>query len=106
MTALHTLAMCAVLFASAVLLAGAGTVLLRTLRVAEASAFEHLLFSLSTGIVLLALAVTLGELVPDVRTGVIFAVAIVALVGMAGLGAMFSAGSQVVKAIAALQGIE
>src|SRR5438477_7386552 len=106
MTALHTLAMCAVLFASALMLGGAGAVLLRALRVTEASAFDHLLFSLGAGVVLLALAVTLGELAPDVRIGVIFAAAIVAVVGIAGIGAMFSAVSQVVKAIAALQGIE
>src|SRR5262249_41305404 len=62
--------------------AGAGNQMLRWLRVTLSSTLESLLFSITLGAVFLELAVSLGELLPNVRVGVIGAVACAATLGL------------------------
>jgi len=103
MTPWHTLGLCAALLLSALLLTGAGAVLLR---IFAASAFDSLLFSAATGAVVLELAVTAGELAPNIRTGVRIAVAITAFFGLAGLPAAFTWLRQVFQKLLALGATE
>ena len=91
MTAGHTLGLCAVLVVSIVLLSGAGAVLLRLLKAADANAFDTFLFSTALGTILLELAVSLGELAPNLRAGVRIAIAVTAFVGIAGIRTAFAA---------------
>ena len=83
MTAGHTLGLCAVLVVSIVLLSGAGAVLLRLLKASDANAFDTFLFSTALGTILLELAVSLGELAPNLRAGIRIAIVVTALVGIA-----------------------
>lgn len=82
MTLLTTVAAALAVIVSAILLAGAGKQVLRWLRVSPTSTLEKLLFSIALGTVSLELAVSLGEIVPNVRFGVIAAVAFTALLGL------------------------
>jgi hypothetical protein len=91
MTAWHTLGLCAALVVSTVLLSGAGAILLRFLKARETNAFETVLFSTALGAILLELAISLGELAPNIRTGVRIAIAIIALFGLAGIRTVFAA---------------
>lgn len=85
MTLLSSLAAASALLLFVLLLAGVGKRALRFLAMDFASSLESLLFSVALGAIALELAVTAGELVRNVRYGVIGAAAIVALVGCAGL---------------------
>jgi hypothetical protein len=70
-----------------IVLAGAGRRVLRLMGAETSSALETLLFSLALGVVLLELAVSAGELLPNVRFGVIAAACLVGVVGLTGVPA-------------------
>jgi Protein of unknown function (DUF1420) len=89
MTVGHTLGLCAALIVSTVLLSGAGAVILRFLKAWNANPFDTFLLSTALGAILLELAVSLGELAPNLRGGVRTATAITALVGLAGFRSVF-----------------
>jgi hypothetical protein len=67
-----------------ILLAGAGSSALRLLRLEIPSALESLLYSLVLGTIFLELAVSVGQLLPSVRVGVIAAACITAVIGITG----------------------
>ena len=106
MTPWHTLGLCSALAASLLLFCGLGAVFLRILKITNLSAFDTLLFSAATGTILLELAVSVGELAPNIRTGVRIAVALAALLGLAGAWATFAVLQQGFRALRALVGIE
>src|SRR5260370_6914684 len=106
MTAWYPLGLCAALAVSVLLLCGAGAALLRILKVTNVSPFDTFLFSAATGTILLELAVSAGEVTPNVRTGVRIAVAITALLGLAGVQRIFSALQQLFRRLLSLGGIE
>jgi hypothetical protein len=106
MTAWHTLGLCAALAVSMLLLSGAGATLLRILKATKISAFDTFLFSAATGTILLELAVSAGELAPNIRTGVRIAVAITALLGFAGVRTIFTMLQQLFRKLLAVRGIE
>jgi len=85
MTPWHTLGLCSALAVSILLFCGLGAAFLRILKITNLSAFDTFLFSAATGTILLELAVSAGELAPDIRTGVRIAVALAALLGLAGV---------------------
>jgi hypothetical protein len=102
MTACHTLGLCAALAVSTLLLCGAGATLLRILKATKISAFDTFLFSAASGTILLELAVSAGELAPNIRTGVRIAVAITALLGFAGVRTIFSVLQQLFRKLLTL----
>jgi len=106
MTAGHTLGLCAALVVSIMLLSGAGAVLLRLLKVSDANAFDLFLFSTALGAILLELAVSLGELAPNLIAGVRIAIAITALVGVAGIRTAFAALRELWQTLSRLNGPE
>ena len=83
MTLLSSLAAAVILILSGFLLAGAGKGALALLRISFDGALDSLLFSLTLGAIALELVVSLGELVPNVRYGVLVATAAIALLGVA-----------------------
>ena len=91
MSTWHTLALCFALAVSIMLLSGAGAMLLRLLRILTGNAFDTFLFSVATGVILLELAVSLGQLAQFLRAGVSIAVLLVGLLGFAGLSTMVMA---------------
>ena len=105
MTAWHTLGLCAAFIASVLLLAGAGAVLLRRLKVFAPHPLDHFLFSVAAGTLLLELAVSAGELAPNVRAGVQFATAIVAAVGLFGMRSVVADLRQVAQRVSSLPGV-
>ena len=105
MPPLSTLALCAALPASALFLAGAGVGVLRILKIAEQSALDFLLYSLTAGVVLLELAVSLGELAPSVRVGVQVSVVAVAVCALPGIPLVLSAIATVLRSAMQLRGI-
>ena len=102
----HTLGLCSALALSTLLFCGLGAVFLRILKITNLRAFDTLLFSAATGAILLELAVSAGELAPNIRTGVGTAVALAALLGLAGVRAIFAALQQVFRKLRTLRGIE
>ncbi len=106
MTAWHTLGLCVALAVSVLLVAGAGSMLRRIFGLKNASAFDALLFSAATGTILLELAVTAGELAPNIYTGVRIAVAITALAGLAGLRSVLTALCQILQKLLTLGATE
>jgi hypothetical protein len=105
MTAWHTLGICVAFIISVPLLAGAGAVLLRFFKVAEPSSLDHFLFSITAGTVLLELAVSAGELAPQVGTGVRIATAIVAFIGLFGIRAALADLRRLTQKFFALHGV-
>ena len=85
MMLLSSLAAAFILLLLALLLTGAGKRVLSFLAIDFASPLESLLFSVTLGAIALELAVTAGELAPNVRYGVIGATVVVALGGFAGM---------------------
>jgi Protein of unknown function (DUF1420) len=106
MTAWPTLGLLAALAVSMLLLCGAGETLLRILKTTKISEFDTFLFSAATGTILLELAVSAGELAPNIRTGVRIAVSITALLGFAGVRTIFAALQQIFRKLLAVRGIE
>ncbi len=106
MTPWHTLGLCSALTVSILLFCGLGAAFLRILKITNLSAFDTFLFSAATGTILLELAVSAGELAPDIRTGVRIAVALAALLGLAGVRATFAVLQQVFRKLRARGGIE
>jgi hypothetical protein len=106
MTPWHTLGLCSALAVSMLLFCGLGAAFLRILKITNLSAFDTLLFSAASGIILLELAVSAGELAPNIRAGVRIAVALAALLGLAGVRATFAVLQQVFRKLRALGGIE
>jgi hypothetical protein len=106
MTAWHTLGLCAALAVSVLLLCGAGAFLLRIFRVNVSSPFDTFLFSAATGAILLELAVSAGELAPNIRTGVRIAAGTTALIGFAGVPTILRALQQLYRKLLSLRGIE
>jgi len=102
MTAMHTLGLCMVLFVSVLLLAGAGAVVLRLFKVAGTSAADTFLFSITLGVIILDLAVSLGELAPLHRIGLQIAIAAVGLLGLAGVKYVFLNSRELAPAFASL----
>src|SRR5262249_15393287 len=72
-------------------LVGAGKRLLRALSVVVDNAFEELLYSLALGVLTLELAVSLGELLPNIRIGVVLAICVVLALGLLAIGEVFRA---------------
>lgn len=105
MTAWHTLGhplgLVSALVVSVVLLAGAGSVVLRALRVAGAPG-ETLLSSIALGAIFLDLAVSAGQLAPDHGVGIRMAIAAVALIGLAGVPQVLRTARQLATAFASL----
>ena len=89
MTLLGTFAASLVLLIVSILLAGAGKRVLRLLRVEISNALDAFLYSLVLGAVLLELAVSAGELLPNVRFGVIAAACLVGAAGLTGARGAF-----------------
>src|SRR4029077_7340727 len=87
MTLLGNFTALLVLLIVSIVLAGAGKRVLGLLGVETSSALDTLLFSLPLGAVLLELAVSAGELLPNVRFGVIAAACLVGVVGLTGVPA-------------------
>ena len=106
MTPLYTLGLCAALLISVLLFAGAGAVLLRVLKVAEQSSLDFLLFAISLGVILLELVASVGELAPNVRTGVHVSVLLVSVAGVAGLRSVVTATGKVFERLRTLRGVE
>jgi hypothetical protein len=106
MTAWHTLGLFLALCFSILLLCGAGAVLLRLFKVTSVSAFDTFLFSAATGTILLELAVSAGELAPNIRSGVRIAIALTGLLGLPGLRTVFSALQRLFRNLVSLQGAE
>jgi hypothetical protein len=106
MTPWHTLGLCSALAVSMLLFCGLGAAFLGILKIPNLSAFDALLFSAATGTILLELAVSAGELAPNIRTGIRIAVAIATLLGLAGVRATFVVLQQVFRKLRALGGIE
>ena len=106
MSAWHMLGLCFALSVSMMLISGAGAMLLRVLTRLLGTAFETLLFSAAAGVVLLGLAVDLGELARNIRVGVRFSVLVIALLGFAGLPTIVTALRQLMQKCLALAGIE
>jgi len=106
MSTWHTLALCFALAVSIMLLSGAGAMLLRLLRVLTGKAFDTFLFSLATGVILLELAVSLGQLAQNLRAGVSIAILLVGLLGFAGLSTMVIALRRLTRKVLALAGVE
>lgn len=100
-----TLALCAALLTSALFLGGAGAIVLRILKIAEQPALDFLLYSLTAGVVLLELAVSLGELAPSVRVGVLVSVVAVAVCAVPGIPLVLTAIAKVVRSAMQLRGI-
>lgn len=73
--------------ALALLIAGAGALFLRLLKV-EVKSGEAVLFSLGAGAVILEVFVSVGELVQNVRTGVCAAAALTVVLGLFGAGSI------------------
>jgi hypothetical protein len=105
MMAWHTLGLLEELVVFALLFAGAGATLLRLLKILDCSALDRFLYSLTAGIILLELAVSAGEFAPRVRTGVLAAVAVIAVLGIAGLPMVFTDLRHLTKRFFALPGI-
>ena len=105
MTVWHTLGLLEELLVFALLFAGAGATLLRLLRILDCSALDRFLYSLTAGIILLELAVSAAEFAPRVRTGVRVAVAVVGVLGIAGLPTVFTDLRRLLKSFFALPGI-
>ena len=106
MTAWHTLGLCTAMAVSVLLLCGAGATLLRLLKATKVSAFDTFLFSAATGTILLELAVSAGELAPNIRSGVRIAVLITALLGFPGVRTMFALLQQLFLKLLALRRTE
>jgi len=106
MTSWHTLGLCSALAVSMLLFCGLGAAFLRILKIKNLSVFDTLLFSAATGTILLELAVSAGELAPNIRTGVRITVALAALLGLAGVQATSAVLQQVFHRLRALGGIE
>jgi hypothetical protein len=73
-------------FFLSLLLVGAGKRLLRALRIVVDNAFEELLYSFALGVLALEIAVSLGELLPHMRFGVVLAVCVVLALGLLAIG--------------------
>src|SRR5215467_7557991 len=101
----HTLGLCLALFGSAVLLTGAGAVVLRLLGVKPEHAGEALLYAVALGVVFLDLAVSLAKLAPNLRLGVRVAIAMVALTGLSGLKDVLIFARLIARKIGSLSGI-
>ncbi len=106
MTPWHTLGLCSALAFSILLFCGLGAAFLRILKITNFSSFDTLLFSAATGTILLELAVSAGELAPSIRTGILIAVALAALLALAGVRATLAVLQQVLRKLRGLGGIE
>jgi len=76
-------------FLLSLLLVGAGKRLIRALHIVVDNAFEELLYSFALGVLTLEIAVSLGELLPNVRFGVVLAVCVVLALGLLAIGEVF-----------------
>src|ERR1700739_4187696 len=106
MTPWHTLALCSALALSTLLFCGLGAAFLRILKITNLSAFDTFLFSAASGAILLELAVSAGELAPNIRTAVRLAVALALLLGLAGVRAILAALQQIFRKLRTLRRIE
>lgn len=87
---LGTLAFLSSFFLS-LLLVGAGKQILRLLGVGVPSRFDELLYSLALGVLALEIAVSIAELLPNIRIGVVLAVGAVSFLGTFALGEVLRA---------------
>jgi len=106
MILLASLANAIFLIVSAFLLAGAGKRCLGWLRYDVRSPLESLLFALTLGTILLELAVTGGELIPNARYGVIASALVVAVLGLSGLHGVLIEFRVSVAKYAAMRGVQ
>ena len=106
MTLLASLAaLCGVLF-SGFLFAGLGRFLLVRARLSIENRVERCLASIAVGIVFFELLVSLGELAPHVRAGVLSALTLAVLLGLLSISAVSRDAREIVRQITSLTGLE
>ena len=99
------LGLCGVLF-SGFLFAGLGRFLLDRVRLSIENRVERCLASIAVGVVSLELLVSLGELAPNVRAGVLSALALAAALGLLSISAVSRDTREIIRRIANLTGLE
>jgi hypothetical protein len=91
---------------SGFLFAGLGRFLLDQARLSIENRVERLLASIALGVVSLELLVSLGELAPNARAGVLSALALAAALGLLSLSAVSRDTREIIREIANLTGLE
>jgi hypothetical protein len=99
------LGLCGVLL-SGFLFAGLGRFLLDRARLPIENGVERWLASIALGVVSLELLVSLGELAPNVRAGVLFALALAAALALLSILAVLRDTREIIRKIANLTGLE
>ena len=106
MTLLASLAaLCGVLF-SAFLFAGSGRFLLDRARLSIENRVERCLASIAVGIVFFELLISLGELTPHVRAGVLSALTLAVFLGLPSIPAVSRDAREIVRKITRLNRLE
>jgi hypothetical protein len=99
------LGLCGVLL-SGFLFAGLGRFLLDRARLPIENVVERWLASIGLGVVYLELLVSLGELAPSVRAGVLFALALAAALALLSIVAVLRDTREIIRKVAQLKGLE
>jgi len=99
------LGLCGVLL-SGFLFAGLGRFLLDRARLPIENSVERWLASIALGVVSVELLVSLGELAPNVRAGVLFALALAAALALLSILAVLRDTREIIRKIANLKGLE